>query len=731
MLEKVLLKINQWGAMLILAAPLLVNSNFIFPTVFPKHIFFRVIMLILLVAGAWYFLERDRRPKKNNFIFYAILFFLVVQIVAAVAGVNFRHSLWGNFERMDGLINLFFLVGYYFILQSVFIDKSDWLRLFRINLFFSLVLVIYALIQNGVEIAQNNWSNIGNSAFLGFYLLLNIFIVAIAWRLDKVKNWRIFYIVMGMIELVVMLLAASRAPILAGLAGLLVVGALYSLKANKKVKWIFTGGVLAVIIFGGVIVAARDTEVISKINFLNRLTHISYQDVTTNNRLLIWQNGWEAFLERPVLGYGMENFVFAVDKYYNPLISEQWFDRAHNFVVDYLVSSGIIGLISYLLMFLAVVYYGWQIRKKDQLLGSLIIGLVTAYLGTMFFVFDVINSWLLIMVILAFVGWLHSNYCLDEKIKIESQNKLPKIFSSLYYPILIVTVFVAVFLSFNIIIKPVRANMAAANAFRYSVADPQKTLAYFDEAFGYNTVGDRETALQLGRYSLTASKEEGLPLMTKKMIFEQAEKRLLEFLAKEPKNIQSRLVLAQVYLAYTPYNTFYIEETINVLKDYISTSPGRLETYFMIAEAYHLTKDLNQAINYLELAYQATNKVPMVYDNLINLYIQAGQKEKALAMLEEYQQNFSQLSAEQYRKIGQYYFQLGKIEEAKKMLLEKAIPTDTNYWKNYISVASIYESEKKYDEAINYLQEVLDAHPEWQDRLGEYQVYLKELKGKE
>jgi len=54
------------------------------------------------------------------------------------------------------------------------------------------------------------------------------------------------------------------------------------------------------------------------------------------------------------LGWGLENYILAFAKYYDPNwpITE-WFDKAHSNLWEFAVTAGALGLISYLSLFLA------------------------------------------------------------------------------------------------------------------------------------------------------------------------------------------------------------------------------------------------------------------------------------------------------------------------------------------------------------------------------------------
>ena len=84
----------------------------------------------------------------------------------------------------------------------------------------------------------------------------------------------------------------------------------------------------------------------------------AYTTESTAARLIVWEGGLTAFRDRPLLGWGPENFRIAHDRYLdNQLyldenIGEVWFDRAHNLVVDTLVSVGSVGALAFLAVLL-------------------------------------------------------------------------------------------------------------------------------------------------------------------------------------------------------------------------------------------------------------------------------------------------------------------------------------------------------------------------------------------
>ena len=50
-----------------------------------------------------------------------------------------------------------------------------------------------------------------------------------------------------------------------------------------------------------------------------RLLQISFSDATAQSRFWVWGEAWQGFLERPIFGWGPENFTAVYDEYFNPV----------------------------------------------------------------------------------------------------------------------------------------------------------------------------------------------------------------------------------------------------------------------------------------------------------------------------------------------------------------------------------------------------------------------------
>ncbi|TSC82499.1 MAG: Uncharacterized protein G01um101420_332 [Parcubacteria group bacterium Gr01-1014_20] len=147
---------------------------------------------------------------------------------------------------------------------------------------------------------------------------------------------------------------------------------------------------------------------------------------SVQTRLWTWGSAWKGFKERPILGWGQENFSTVFDRHFDSRhykpgkVSETWFDRAHSVFFDYLTETGILGLLSYMVVF--IVFY-WQLFKhwhkrfdsgevthsdgkpySNVVLRGLFITLPIAYLVQALALFDVLPVYINLFLFLAFAS---------------------------------------------------------------------------------------------------------------------------------------------------------------------------------------------------------------------------------------------------------------------------------------------------------------------------------------
>lgn len=120
-----------------------------------------------------------------------------------------------------------------------------------------------------------------------------------------------------------------------------------------------------------------------------------------NIRLIVWSGALKIFQQYPLFGTGPETFAFAYYKV-RPVehnLTSEWdylYNKAHNEYLNYLTTSGIFGLGSYLLFIIFFFYTVWKIMKKRKegtkyyLLSCALVGGFASILVSNFFGFSVV-----------------------------------------------------------------------------------------------------------------------------------------------------------------------------------------------------------------------------------------------------------------------------------------------------------------------------------------------------
>ncbi|MBP9814632.1 O-antigen ligase family protein [Candidatus Woesebacteria bacterium] len=131
-----------------------------------------------------------------------------------------------------------------------------------------------------------------------------------------------------------------------------------------------------------------------------------------DNRLLIWQRGIEAFRQKPIFGWGLENFDAAFqstlsNKPYDYDLREIRVDKAHNEFIEVAVASGIFSLITYIS--LLIVSLRTLLRRRDQLLVRMSLFSFVAFIFLSSVNVVSISAYYVFYIILGYASHTHDN----------------------------------------------------------------------------------------------------------------------------------------------------------------------------------------------------------------------------------------------------------------------------------------------------------------------------------
>lgn len=197
--------------------------------------------------------------------------------------------------------------------------------------------------------------------------------------------------------------------------------------------------------------AFKNTPLLKNNPLINRLTTFNLSDASSLSRVFVTKVGLNCFIQKPLLGYGFDNFEVCFQKNFDPMITnvlpkETRFDKTHNMPIEILATTGIVGFI----FFIGIYFYGYKNIRDLMLIDnidfyaglSLILGIIAYFIQNLF-VFDVYEGFLALILLLSFIVFLKN----DHKININ----IPKNWSN---SIIILSAIVILFTiyQFNILV---------------------------------------------------------------------------------------------------------------------------------------------------------------------------------------------------------------------------------------------------------------------------------------
>ncbi|HBM45789.1 MAG: hypothetical protein UT05_C0002G0053 [Parcubacteria group bacterium GW2011_GWF2_38_76] len=719
--EKLLKNAIIGGLFLIPFLPFIVSGSLFFPFITGKNFAFRII--IEIVFALWLALiifDRNYLPKKSDIII-SVLSFVGIIALADFLGVNSFKSFWSNYERMEGLVSLLHVLAYFILLVSVFNEKI-W------KYFFNTILVsgigLYAVgtlqLMGKVAIHQSGTrldATFGNSSYFAVYMLFLAFLGALFFFRNKIENnfYSWFYGFVSLFAVFMLAQTATRGTAIGLVMGVIVSSAILVWQGDetqKKIAKYIIGGIAGVILL---FFFVKEIPAIKSHPILGRFAELSVTSIMNQPRYMVWNMAYQGFKERPILGWGQENFNVVFNKNYEPKMysQEPWFDRAHNVFFDWLIAGGILGLLSYLSIFFFSIRAIWNNKKTKKLSlldRSILTGLLTGYFIHNFFVFDNLLSYVMFFAVIAYI--CHESGGIAVKSK-EKPVSLIKDELWVYVAVSVIIVSVSMCLYF-VNIKPIMASRTLIKAL--SSRTINETSDYFKKAISYNTFGTTESREQLVQRSMSISRSSEIDATTKQSFFLLAREEMNKQIELFPSDARYRVFQGALYSTYgflddairefvsanelSPRKQNIMFELVSALLnkgDYanalvIAEKTFRLEeTYIDARKIYAVTLIYNKEFNKAEelLAEVYGEGVIVVDDRIINAYA----------------------ATKQYKKI---------IEIWKKRI--ESEPTNAQY---HVYLSASYLADGQRTNSISELRKAVELNPPFAPQA---EIYIKEIK---
>ncbi len=621
---------------------IILSQSTYFPFIVGKNFAFRVVVEIMF--SAWIVLaviDPAYRPKKS-YLLGAFVAFLSIITLAAIFGENPTKSFWSNFERMEGVVTYFHLFAYFVVASTALTVRNLWRPYLNLHLAAGVIMAIYAVLQSlgDLTIVQDGTrvnGTLGNAAYLGTYALVNIFLAAFFMVRESFTTtgaWvrTAIYGAIVLLQAFVLYHTATRGAMYGLIAGVVLTTILVAI-FEKKRKVVRMGAVFILIatamLIGGFI-AVKDRQFVKDSPVLARFAEVSFSDVTDlaraltfsadcgeihtttmRSRCMVWSMAGQGFKEHPALGWGMENFNYVFNKYYDPKMydQEQWFDRAHNVFLDWLIAGGLPALLAYLSLFACALYCIW--RRADELSvveKSVLTGLLGGYFFQNLFVFDNLTSLIYFGTILAYVeslshgGTSEANEVRPEQSKKQkSEGKLMVGDEDLTFMISGAAVIFAVILVYTVNYSGFMQNTTLLRAIGEKSAKEGLMHNYtlFKETLAYNSFGTSEARERLGQLVMSGfDRSKEIPEIQQKFLDLAASE-----LAKQATEL-SKDARYQVFAGSFIARTGNVNDAIKYLERAAELSPKKQTILFELGSAYYGSKNLAKAEEVFGRAYQ-------------------------------------------------------------------------------------------------------------------------------
>jgi hypothetical protein len=370
--------------------------------------------IALLVVAAWLieWLCVPRRglgnPKRmleavrRHPVAAPVLMMVLTEALATMFSVVPRVSLLGSYVRLQGgLTTLAYLV--LFAAATAHVRRPDQVtRMLSAVALSSLPIALYALVQYlgldplapwDLDVRVRPPANLGNPVFLGGYLAMSTLVVLglLTARLRPGEHTggivrvgiALAYGVVFVLDLVAIVLTQSRGPLLALYIGLVCYVCLAATVPSAK-RFAIAALLLLIVVVPGflalIAVRAGTREQAQEQAAARWTSALDTGNGSVGVRVAIWkgiidlvttsaplelpdgrQDAWHAI--RPIVGYGPESLAVTFRIAARPDLARLegrpvYVDRAHNETLDTLATTGILGVISHLWLFAAIVWRG-------------------------------------------------------------------------------------------------------------------------------------------------------------------------------------------------------------------------------------------------------------------------------------------------------------------------------------------------------------------------------------
>lgn len=642
----------RWALYAALASSLVWLPGVPFLWTFPGAVWARVAVAAAAVCAAWAVLRGGAALRCPSDPFAgALAGALAVALVSAALGVAPLRSLFGNLERMGGVVGLVHLAAWYLLLRTV-LDDGGWRRMLGALALVAGAAGLAATVQwvAGGGPPFRAYAPLGNSGPLGGLLATGVFAAAAsAAGPEAGRRWRWTVGAAGGLALVGLAASGTRAAGGGLVLGAAVGGVAWLLRsrgidARRLAPWAAGAAVVGAAALVGIAAGAGEEASPSGPSAVEATSLAELRaDRTLGMRLDAWAAAAEGAAERPLAGWGPENFRIVFDRHGAVVRSERVtqalsYDRAHDFFAEAAATGGLPGLLAALLVAFAALWTALGAALDPSATGPVEGGAlaagVVAHGGYLLFWFQdpAVAPAALVLIGLAAHRregrrWLGSDSGGGSAGTPGRAAGAVAVLAAL-----------AVAVHAVLLVPPARTAERAGLA-----SDARTKFRLFDRAARSRVPGAEEV---VARYAGTVSsllprarvlaRDPGAE-STLDAAFASVRRALSRQIERDPENGQLRALLSRVLLTEARWrgDRGLAEEAVDAMAEAVSRAPAHLVYRYALSEMLRVTERSEASVEVLRRALEAGPTVDATRVHLARAFTRAGQPDSAAAYLLE------------------------------------------------------------------------------------------------
>lgn len=621
-LKESLLTIITSLVILTILSPLVVTQHSYFPFLYSKSALIQI-FIEMMVPAFIVLIARfpEYRPNSRNPVVQAVLLFIVTLLIALPFSINITNSFFASSSRMTGVFQYLHYFSFFLILVSVFKSWKEWKTFFFTSNIAALTAAVFGFMQmNGL--AEKRMSSVmGNPIFFGVFALIGVFVAIILLLKENNTRLKIFFGFSIVVNLTALLLSASRGPLL-GLAVALFVGFLMSaitfLKGRTRFGIIFaTLAIFSVMVGSFILLRSAPVKDAIKDQLPFVVSRMVYSDLG-NDRFEVWDIGIKGFLDRPVFGWGLENFVIPGNLYIDRAnihtsLMDTWYDKVHNQFIEMLVVTGIVGFLGYIYLWgtalwLSVKMIFNETDKQTKIVFIVLFSFFISQITNLMFLFHTPNTLPGLMLFFAFLAFLY-----NDKISFVGSSRQFKVLDHKYAGLLSILIIIPMaFVMYRYTFIPFyQSSLNAKGVLAVSAGNLDRAVSLYEKSLKYKThMNDELTFFAHDAISNRAKIGDESPAMVRYLttLADQFEIQI----KNNPNDYRSYLFAAETNRWLSFSDSSRLDHAQELAETAIPLGPYRTEAYQELAEIALIRYKPDEALEYLLEAGKRAGKNPAI-----------------------------------------------------------------------------------------------------------------------